>query len=140
MKNDMRSVARAKVSKALDDMTVAVYTAARETNADAVHKLRVSIRRFLQAIRVFDQYIPKGSTGRIRERLRAVMKAAGEVRDRDILIGMLDGSGLSIPELNNDREDARRHLAELARTIQDLGMPRRWRRRLLAREERHAVE
>ena len=68
------------------------------------------------------------------------MKAAGEVRDRDILIAMLDGSGVSTTELSADREVARNKLAEIARTIQDSGMPRRWRRRLLAGEEHSEVE
>ena len=140
MNENMRSVAGAKISKALDDVTVAVYTTARTTDADAVHKLRVSIRRFSQAVRVFQQYVPQKPSARIGNRLKKVMKAAGEVRDRDILIGMLDGSGVSTTELTAEREVTGKKLAEISRTIQDAGMPRRWRRRLLTGEEHSEVE
>lgn len=130
--SDMRSLARAKVSKALDDVTVAIYTAARDADAETVHKLRVSIRRFSQAVRVFRQYLPDEHVDRITARLRKVMKAAGEVRDRDILIDLLNKTDVPAADFDVERTAAREKLIEMAGTIQNSGIPRRWRARLLA--------
>lgn len=128
---DMRSLARTKISKALDDVTVALYTAARGVDADVVHKLRVSIRRFSQAVRVFRQYISGDEAERITTRLRKIMKAAGEVRDRDILIGLLQARKIPIEQFDAERAAARETLVEMARHIQRAGIPKRWRSRLL---------
>lgn len=128
---DMRSLAHAKISKALDDVTVAIYTAARGADADVVHTLRVSIRRFSQAVRVFRQYVPEEQVDRISRRLRQVMKMAGEVRDRDILIGVLKGTTVATESFDKERAVARQKLVDVARTIQNSAAPRRWRSRLL---------
>jgi CHAD domain-containing protein len=128
---DMRSVARAKVSKALDDVAVGIYTAARDPDAEAVHKLRVSIRRFTQAVRVFRQYVPKSEVHRITTRLGKLMKASGQVSDRDILIGLVESEDIDKTALEAERAAARQTLADMTRRIQNAGIPRRWRTRLM---------
>lgn len=136
MTRDISSFAIAKISKALDDVIVAIYTAARGADAEVVHKLRVSIRRFNQAVRVFRQYVPADPAARISKRLRQVIKAAGEVRDRDILIGLLEGTSVATTPFEDERALARQALMDLARTIQNSGAPRRWRARLLGGQTR----
>jgi CHAD domain-containing protein len=57
-------------------------TAKNPGDADSIHDLRVSIRRFTQALRVFDGMF--SHTRRMRRRLRELMDLCGSVRNCDI--------------------------------------------------------
>lgn len=58
--------------------------AAAHPDEDAVHDLRVSIRRFSQALRIFAPLLPAKAVKRIRARMKVVMDAAAIVRDLDV--------------------------------------------------------
>jgi CHAD domain-containing protein len=58
-------------------------------DADSVHDLRVAIRRFAQVLAVFKPSFPARVRRKIRRRLKEIMAFAGDVRDRDIAIGLL---------------------------------------------------
>jgi len=60
-----------------------------DPDAEAVHDLRVTIRRLNQAIRIFVPGEQRRDARKIRRMLRKVMDAAGEVRDRDIALQLL---------------------------------------------------
>ncbi len=61
----------------------------RDPDADAVHDVRVAIRRFSQALKVFQDFLPARGAKRIRRDLRHMIDAAGAVRDRDIAAGLI---------------------------------------------------
>jgi CHAD domain-containing protein len=51
-----------------------------------VHQLRVSTRRSLAALRMYEAVLPKKETKRFRKRLNRIRKAAGEARDLDVFL------------------------------------------------------
>ncbi len=53
---------------------------------DEVHDLRVSIRRFKAALRVFRPEFAPRKAKKIRRSLDPVMQSAGIVRDRDVIV------------------------------------------------------
>src|ERR1700686_5437243 len=64
-------------------------------NADAVHDVRVAIRRFTQTIAVFEAYFPGKDMRKIRRRLKKIMGAAGEVRNSDVALKSIAKSHLA---------------------------------------------
>jgi CHAD domain-containing protein len=68
--------------------------ATRTPDEEAVHDLRVSIRRFSQALRIFAPLLPGKAVKRIRGRMKVVMDAAAVVRDLDV--GMQELAGLGV--------------------------------------------
>ena len=91
---------------------------------EAIHDLRVAIRRFVQCLRHFQQFFDAPEVKRIRKPLRKLMKRCGEVRNRDIAMGLLCQAGLTeapvMRALERQRMDAEK---ELVRTL------RAWRKR-----------
>jgi CHAD domain-containing protein len=61
---------------------------------DAVHDLRVAIRRFSQALRIFGSLLDRKSAEEMREALRKSMDAAAHLRDLDVGIELLIKEGL----------------------------------------------
>jgi CHAD domain-containing protein len=75
---------------------------------DAVHDLRVAIRRFSQALRIFRQLLDAKALQHMRRALRRVMDAAATVRDLDVGMERLIGEGLPedhavIEEMRSER-------------------------------------
>ena len=67
-----------------------------DSDGEAIHDVRVAIRRLRQCLRVFSKFYPDNSWKKIRRELAGVMQSCGRVRDRDIAIGLLTESGLPI--------------------------------------------
>ncbi|MBC7965062.1 MAG: CHAD domain-containing protein [Fuerstia sp.] len=53
---------------------------------ETVHQLRVSGRRALSALKLFEAMVPTAEVCWFRKRLKAILKAAGRARDLDVLI------------------------------------------------------
>ena len=109
--------------------------AAKAGDEEAIHDLRVAIRRFTQALRVFGQFLPRGKTRKIRRRLKDIMNAAAEVRNRDIALDMVGDAELGpdspLPGvLRAQREEARRNLVRLLKKWNSRDFSRRWREQL----------
>jgi CHAD domain-containing protein len=107
----------------------------RKADDEAVHDLRVSIRRFTQALRVFQDLLPAGQARKIRKRLRSIMTIAGEVRNLDIAREMAKESGIrqaqSLPDaLGEERRDAERRLKDALRRLYASDFSDHWRQRL----------
>ena len=103
--------------------------------ADAVHDLRVSIRRLTQCFRVYSQFLPPGGAKKVRQRLKAVMALASGVRDYDVALGLLRRVALqpqsSLPAtLSAERTRAQRALAEELKRWAKRGFQKKWRSRL----------
>jgi CHAD domain-containing protein len=62
---------------------------AKSPGPEPVHDLRVAIRRLDQAITIYKIHLPRKSVKRIRKQLKAVLSAAGAVRDCDIATKIL---------------------------------------------------
>jgi len=86
---------------------------------EAIHDLRVSIRRFTQCLRTFEGLFDPIAAGRVRKRLRKLLKLCGAVRNCDIAMELLPMAGLPendpayahLRQRRNDTEEALvRHL------------------------------
>ena len=66
----------------LDDLTAWMRRAAEKADVDSVHRLRVSVRRASEGLRLFDDEIPHAKS--IRKEINRIRQRAGAVRDRDI--------------------------------------------------------
>src|SRR5262245_60442413 len=67
--------------------------ASRDPDADAIHDLRVSIRRFDQLLSAFREWFDERKLRAARRRLKTLFSHAGAVRDCDIVIELLAKSG-----------------------------------------------
>ncbi len=107
----------------------------RTADADAIHDLRVAIRRLSRCLRVFAQFYPAGSRKQVRRRLADLMDSCGRVRDRDIAIGLLQQAGVRVtaPLVRRLRAKRRAAAGELQLELQGWkprGFTRQWRKRL----------
>lgn len=106
----------AKVS--LDDrlakLLEQVERCAAKTGVDEVHDLRVAIRRFSQALRIFASLLSAKPARTMRKALHPVMQAAGGVRDLDVGVDRLLDEGLEENNALLEKMRAERHRGELA--------------------------
>lgn len=77
-------------------------------DAESVHRLRVATRRTLAAFDTFEDLLPAKRAAWFSRRLRDVRRAAGDVRDLDVLSGRLADAA--------DRDDSVRTKAAAARS------------------------
>jgi CHAD domain-containing protein len=78
-----------QVTQLLQRLTDQVNTTVASHGPDAVHDLRVAIRRFSQALVAFKQYFPNREVKDVRRELKVVMRLAGSARDCDVAIELL---------------------------------------------------
>jgi CHAD domain-containing protein len=132
----MNKFAHHRVSLLLRRVAVESGRVSKAPTADAVHDLRVSLRRFTNGLRVLQQFFPKAAARKVRRQAKAVLALAGAVRDRDIALELLAAAG--IPEGASVVTDMRR-----ARTGAELALQtevERWRRGGVARRWRERLE
>jgi CHAD domain-containing protein len=108
---------------------------AKMADADAVHDLRVSIRRLAQCLRAFAQFYPRGRTKKIQQKLGAIMDLASEVRNRDVALKLLASapplSDSTLAEvLSQERIEAERSLVTALGRWHRRSFHKRWRSRL----------
>jgi CHAD domain-containing protein len=132
MSQPMRDYAREQTATLLDRLAYQVNRAAKLGDAAAVDDLRVAMRRFLHCLRAFRQFFPKDRARKIRRQLRAALRQAGAVRDRDAALTVLAASGISaraqLPAaLRQQREDAEKVLIASLRAWRHRGFSRKWR-------------
>ncbi|HET9318928.1 MAG TPA: CHAD domain-containing protein [Bryobacteraceae bacterium] len=134
----MRKYAVERTSILLRRMAFRMHRAARLHHADSIHDLRVSVRRFQQCLRVFQQFFPGGAVKKIHKRLHMVMELSGEVRNRDIALYLLRKAGpppdsaLSAVLLEQ-KKHAQNELSRLLRRWGRRDVSRKWRSRLRLR-------
>jgi CHAD domain-containing protein len=127
---NMREYVRVQTRILLRRLASQVYRTARSGDADAIHDLRVAIRRLSRCLRVFAQFYPGRSWKQMRRRLADLMDACGSVRDRDIAIELLEKAGVPAASALVRQLDAERRAAdeELRREL------RRWKDRGFRRQ------
>jgi CHAD domain-containing protein len=131
----MREYVRLQTRILLRGLVFQVDRAAHAGDADAIHDLRVAIRRLSRCLRVFAQFYPGRSWKPLRRRLGDLMGACGSVRDRDIAIELLAKAGVPsvsplVRRLDDERQAAEEELRRELRRWQHRGLQRRWQARL----------
>lgn len=65
-------------------LPLAAYHA--QYDIEHVHRLRVSTRRAMAALKIYGAFLPRKRVNRVKRRLKRVRRAAGEARDLDVLM------------------------------------------------------
>jgi CHAD domain-containing protein len=102
---------------------------------DPVHDLRVSIRRLAQSLRVFGEFFPRGAPKKIRRKLKILMKAASDVRNRDIALELLAETGMPhdgsvIQSISQERREAEKAFRAALKNWSRRNSFRKWRSNL----------
>ncbi len=113
--------------------------AAKDPNDDAIHDVRVAIRRLRQCLAVFRPLLPCRSTRGIDRKVHKTLRAAGRVRNFDIAIKLVKrseprGAAGLIHELRRDRRDAAAKFRRALKRLDDGRAAEGWRLRLLAEQ------
>jgi CHAD domain-containing protein len=105
---------------------------------EAIHDLRVSVRRFVQCLRAFRDSFDTGESKKIRRKLKRLMQRCGDVRDRDIAIQLLAKAEVRDPtlvvELAADR------VARQKKLVMELERWRGWRGRMKVKRTKGSPE
>jgi CHAD domain-containing protein len=131
----MREYAHQQTAILLRRLAMQVNRAARAGDPDAVHDLRVAIRRLSRCLRVFAQFYPGQGWKKMRRRLKDLLDACGSVRDRDVAMDLLAKAGfpptsIVVRRLNLDRHEALQELMMQLRRWKGRGTSRKWRAQL----------
>jgi len=131
----MRRLVRSQTAKRLKKLDAELgHVAGEPQDPDAIHDLRVSIRRLTQELRVFEGWFEPALVKSIRARLRKLMEHCAAVRNCDIAMEVLRAAGWRNPELLAGLEEERRRMRKvLARKLAS------WRRRDRARKWRERL-
>src|SRR5262245_55447147 len=90
----MERFAGAQAARLLGKLAIQVRHAAKHPSEEAIHDLRVSIRRFSQCLREFRQFFPRRHAHKILKQVQEVMDLAAEMRNRDVAMELI-GNGAS---------------------------------------------
>ena len=126
----MDQFASAQAGRLLGKLAMQVRHAAKHPNEEAIHDLRVSIRRFSQCLREFRQFFPRHQTKKILKQLTRVMDLAAEMRNRDIAIELIGGASAEsvlAVSLREEREQAKRKLTKALANWRHRDFSRKWR-------------
>src|SRR4051812_43605990 len=103
----MRAFGQRKTLELLEGAAKAIGKASEDPNEEAVHKMRVSIRRFQQSLRLFQQFLPSKGIRQVRGELKRIMEPAGELRNCDIALTLTGSRGDTGAVLRYRRQVAR---------------------------------
>lgn len=92
-----------------------------------VHQLRVSSRRAVAAVQMYQDLLPRRSAKKLQKQLKRIRRAAGQARDLDVLLGdtsaareLQEHTGL-IAQLQASRERAQEPIVELQQQLATTG-------------------
>lgn len=127
----MDEFARQRVEELLDRLDAQVTNVSRQAGPEAIHDLRVSIRRLTQALRALKGLFSKRRIEPMRRDLRAMMNVAAEIRNRDIALELLQEAGVDPgaklrTTLAGQRDSWRDEMSVLARRWRRRKIPVRW--------------
>ncbi|MCX6628553.1 MAG: CHAD domain-containing protein [Candidatus Solibacter sp.] len=131
----MREFVRLQTGVLLRGLASQVNRASRTGDPDAIHDLRVAIRRLSRCLRLFARFYPAHSWKKVRRRLASLMDVCGTVRDRDIAIELLRKARVPpvsplLRQLYQERLAARLELRRQLLRWKQRAFSRRWRLRL----------
>jgi CHAD domain-containing protein len=127
----MQEHARKQTAVLLRRLDYQLNRAARSCDQEAVHDLRVAIRRLSRCLQVFSQFYPDRSGKKIRRRLKTLMDPAGVVRDLDIALDLVADAGINrkanlVYRMAGTRRLAERNLEAQARRWKGSGFSKKW--------------
>jgi CHAD domain-containing protein len=127
--------ARLQASRRLDRFAFELRRAAKSGDADSIHDLRVSIRRLTQCLKIFRQFLPAKQSKKVRRQLRQILKAAAQVRNRDVALELLREAGLKpdsaqTQRLCRERKQAQDELEQVLSSFGRREFSAKWRARL----------
>jgi CHAD domain-containing protein len=95
----LKRYAEAKLAARLERISSALRRAAKDPEGpENIHDLRVAIRRFTQALRVFKDLLDGARVRKMRRRLKKIMNLCGEVRNHDIALEALHAAGAPVAQ------------------------------------------
>jgi CHAD domain-containing protein len=135
MNHEMHSYVQQQTAARLSKLAAEIDRAADDATPDAIHDLRVSIRRLSRCLRAFAQFYPGRSWKKARAELSDLLHGAGEVRDRDIALEMVAKAGIArrsviVAKLEAQRAKAHVELVDEIRRWRDRKITGKWRSRL----------
>ena len=133
----MRNLVRASTAQRLKKLEAELRHVLRKSkNADAIHDLRVSIRRLRQALRVFRPWFEADRVKKIRRRLRRLLDRCAAVRNCDIAVEVLQAARWKnaelIAALDRERRRTRRELDRELERWNKTDRVQKWREQLRA--------
>jgi CHAD domain-containing protein len=132
----MRKFTHSQVDKLLRGLAAQVKRTAESADVEAVHDLRVAIRRMNRALRLFAQFFPGKQWKRIRKELSYLMDAAAALRDSDVALELLEKAGVGKRARAALALQSRRRTTE-AKLREELQL---WQARNFSQEWREALE
>jgi CHAD domain-containing protein len=128
----MREYARGQAADLLRRMAFQANRVARVRDEEAIHDLRVSIRRLDQCLRAFRSFLPREEARALRKELDQIMDLASEVRNRDVALLLLRGARVAAESdlargLSRERRDAERALEAHLKRWNRRESERKWR-------------
>lgn len=131
----MQAFVRRQTATLLDKFEGAIDGAAEDHGPEAIHDLRVSVRRLSRCLRAFAQFYPGRSWKKARVELSDLLHAAGAVRDRDIALELLAKAGVAgrspvVIKLKLERASAHNRLIAEIEGWRSSKRADHWRRRL----------
>ena len=90
--NETRRFGAEQTQRQLGRLAFQINRTLKFRDPGAVHDLRVAIRAFTQALRVFEPCFPGKQLRKIRRRLKKIMIPSGEVRNCDVALTLLSKS------------------------------------------------
>jgi len=131
----MPAYAALQAATRLDRLAYELGRAGKSATPDAVHDLRVSIRRFESCLRMFRDYFPGKESKKVRKRLREILDLAGRVRNRDIALDLgrqagLPAQGALLRAWTQQRRQAGQELASALKRAVKNDLSTKWRSRL----------
>jgi CHAD domain-containing protein len=106
------TIAQSQIEVRLKQWRHALEAAKKEPTTEAIHQLRVSMRRLRQALRAFSTSIDAEAHNKMDKLLRHLLRRCGAVRDCDIGRKLLHQAGF------NKSSSAMRHLEQLRKVAE----------------------
>ncbi len=123
----LAAFAREQLSVRLDRLASEWEHGATATDPASIHDLRVSLRRFGEALRVFKTLFPSTRRKQVRAGVRQVMRHAGATRDVDIVLEMFAAADIGLtPELRLHLENERAIAEASLRAVLAAGLATRF--------------
>jgi CHAD domain-containing protein len=116
---DLSRYAEAKLASRLKKVSSTLRRAAKDPeDPENIHDLRVAIRRFTQALRVFQDLLDGARVRKMRRRLKKIMDLCGAVRNCDVALEVLRAA--RVPAAGAIYKRVRKTRSQLARDLSDL--------------------
>jgi len=135
--NDTGPFAAEQVGGLLRRLAYQAGRTSKSPHAGEVHDLRVSVRRFSQALAAFESSFSTQEVKSIKRRLKKIMRIAGDVRDYDIAIEVLSrfksAPAAILTSFRKRRKEAERDLTAALRHWVERRTYSKWRAALESR-------